>query len=159
MKPSTDLAADAVVLSRRSDLRRPGRAVRADSASTSAADGCWCWRCCLRCPALWLGGQLAVATSARRRGLRVRLRFNLIPHALAPLAALFYAAGIIQDEVEEQTLTYLLLRPLPRWALYLSAAGDSAADRGDDRGVHRGHLRRHRPDGAQPLDLRGCDSG
>jgi ABC-2 type transport system permease protein len=44
--------------------------------------------------------------------------FNLIPHALAPLAALLYAAGIIQDEVEEQTLTYLLLRPLPRWALY-----------------------------------------
>ncbi len=36
-----------------------------------------------------------------------------------PLAALLYATGIIQDEVEEQTLTYLLLRPLPRWALYL----------------------------------------
>lgn len=47
------------------------------------------------------------------------LVLNLIPHALAPLAALVYAAGIIQDEVEEQTLTYLLLRPLPRWALYL----------------------------------------
>jgi ABC-2 type transport system permease protein len=46
--------------------------------------------------------------------------FNLIPHALAPLTALLYAAGIIQDEVEEQTLTYLLLRPLPRWALYLT---------------------------------------
>lgn len=45
--------------------------------------------------------------------------FNLIPHALAPLAALLYATGIIQDDVEEQTLTYLLLRPLPRWALYL----------------------------------------
>ena len=40
--------------------------------------------------------------------------FNLIPHALAPLTALLYAAGIVQDEVEEQTLTYLLLRPLPR---------------------------------------------
>jgi ABC-2 type transport system permease protein len=44
----------------------------------------------------------------------------LIPHALAPLAALLYAAGVIQDEVEDQTLTYLLLRPLPRWALYLA---------------------------------------
>jgi ABC-2 type transport system permease protein len=44
--------------------------------------------------------------------------FNLIPHALAPLAALLYATGIIQDEVEEQTLTYLLVRPLPRWAIY-----------------------------------------
>jgi ABC-2 type transport system permease protein len=45
--------------------------------------------------------------------------FNLIPHALVPLTALLYAGGMIQDEVEEQTLTYLLLRPLPRWALYL----------------------------------------
>jgi ABC-2 type transport system permease protein len=46
--------------------------------------------------------------------------FNLIPHSLAPLTALLYAAGAIQDEVEEQTLTYLLLRPLPRWALYVT---------------------------------------
>jgi ABC-2 type transport system permease protein len=46
--------------------------------------------------------------------------FNLIPHALATLTALLYAAGMIQDEVEEQTLTYLLLRPLPRWALYFT---------------------------------------
>jgi ABC-2 type transport system permease protein len=45
--------------------------------------------------------------------------FNFLPHALAPLAALLYATGIIQDEVEEQTLTYLLLRPLPRWAIYI----------------------------------------
>ena len=44
--------------------------------------------------------------------------FNLIPHALAPLAALLCAGGIIRDEVEEQTLTYLLLRPLPRTAIY-----------------------------------------
>ena len=46
------------------------------------------------------------------------LVLHLIPHVLAPLTALLYAAGIVQDEVEEQTLTYLLLRPLPRWALY-----------------------------------------
>jgi ABC-2 type transport system permease protein len=46
--------------------------------------------------------------------------FNLIPHALATLTALLYAGGMIQDEVEEQTLTYLLLRPLPRWALYVT---------------------------------------
>jgi ABC-2 type transport system permease protein len=46
--------------------------------------------------------------------------FNLIPHALVTLTALLYAAGCIQDEVEEQTLTYLLVRPLPRWLLYLT---------------------------------------
>lgn len=47
------------------------------------------------------------------------LALNLIPHALAPLASLVYAAGAIQEDVEEQTLTYLLLRPLPRWAMCL----------------------------------------
>jgi ABC-2 type transport system permease protein len=46
--------------------------------------------------------------------------FNLIPHVLATLTALLYAAGTVQDEVEEQTLTYLLVRPLPRWALYVT---------------------------------------
>jgi ABC-2 type transport system permease protein len=51
--------------------------------------------------------------------LQFAFALNLIPHALSPLAALLYATGIIHDEVEEQTLTYLLLRPLPRWALYL----------------------------------------
>jgi ABC-2 type transport system permease protein len=46
--------------------------------------------------------------------------FILIPSALVTLTALLYGAGTIQDEVEEQTLTYLLLRPLPRWMLYLT---------------------------------------
>jgi ABC-2 type transport system permease protein len=52
--------------------------------------------------------------------LEFALIFNLIPHALAPLTALLYAAGAIQDEIEEQTLTYLLIRPLRRWALYMT---------------------------------------
>ena len=44
----------------------------------------------------------------------------LIPSMLATLTALLYAAGIVRDEIEEQTLTYLMLRPLPRWALYVT---------------------------------------
>ena len=44
--------------------------------------------------------------------------FMLIPQALLPLLALLYASGMIQDEQEEQTITYLLIRPLPRWGLY-----------------------------------------
>ena len=48
------------------------------------------------------------------------LVLNLMPSALATLTALLYAAGIVRDEIEEQTLTYLLLRPLPRWALYIT---------------------------------------
>jgi ABC-2 type transport system permease protein len=52
--------------------------------------------------------------------LEFALIHNLVPHVLAPLTALLYASAMIHDEVEEQTLTYLLLRPLPRWALYLA---------------------------------------
>jgi ABC-2 type transport system permease protein len=48
------------------------------------------------------------------------LIFTLIPQVLVPLTALLYAAGMIQDEIEEQTLTYLLVRPLQRWAIFLS---------------------------------------
>ena len=44
--------------------------------------------------------------------------FMFIPQALLPLAALLYASGMIQDEQEEQTITYLLIRPIPKWALY-----------------------------------------
>ena len=46
------------------------------------------------------------------------IAFMLIPQALLPIVALAYAAGIIRDEQEEQTLTYLLIRPIPRWAIY-----------------------------------------
>lgn len=63
---------------------------------------------------------LASRHSLPAEEIQFGLVFNLIPHALAPLATLLYAAGIIQDEVEEQTLTYLLLRPLPKWALYIT---------------------------------------
>jgi ABC-2 type transport system permease protein len=46
------------------------------------------------------------------------LIFGLIPQAILPLTALVFASGMIQDEVEEQTLTYLLIRPLPRPMIY-----------------------------------------
>ncbi len=48
------------------------------------------------------------------------LIFNLMFTVLIPMTALLYAPGIIQDEVEEQTLTYLMLRPLPRWSIYVA---------------------------------------
>src|SRR5262249_26020272 len=48
------------------------------------------------------------------------LMLYIFPHVLVPLAALLYASGMIRDEIEEQTLTYLLIRPLPRWAIYFT---------------------------------------
>ena len=94
----------------------------------SAAAGCWCCRFCLRCRAYWPSVvNLASRFPPAAENLQFALIFNLIPHALAPLAALLYATGIIQDEVEEQTLTYLLLRPLAAMGdLSDQAAGDAA---------------------------------
>ena len=37
--------------------------------------------------------------------------------------ALLYASGIIQDEQEEQTITYLLIRPIPKWLIYCDQDG------------------------------------
>ncbi len=51
--------------------------------------------------------------------LEFLLVFMFIPQALLPLLALIYSSGMIQDEQEEQTITYLLIRPISRWALYL----------------------------------------
>ncbi len=45
--------------------------------------------------------------------------FMFIPQALLPLLALLYASGIINDEQEDQTFTYILVRPIPKWAIYL----------------------------------------
>jgi ABC-2 type transport system permease protein len=50
--------------------------------------------------------------------LEFSFAFMFIPQALLPLVALIYGSGIIQDEQEEQTLTYLLIRPISKWALY-----------------------------------------
>lgn len=50
--------------------------------------------------------------------LEFSFSFMLIPQAILPLAALVFASGIIQDELEEQTITYLLIRPIPRWGIY-----------------------------------------
>ncbi len=52
-------------------------------------------------------------------GLEFMLAMMLLPQLLLPLVALLYASGIIEDEQEEQTITYLLVRPLPKWAIYV----------------------------------------
>lgn len=51
--------------------------------------------------------------------LEFMFSFMFVPQAILPLLALLYASGMIQDEQENQTLTYLLIRPISKWALYL----------------------------------------
>jgi ABC-2 type transport system permease protein len=60
----------------------------------------------------------ATSPDAPSIGLEFLFGFMFIPQALVPLVALLYATGMIQDEQEEQTFTYLLIRPIPKWALY-----------------------------------------
>lgn len=50
--------------------------------------------------------------------LEFMLAMMFLPQALLPLVALLYSSGIIQDEQEEQTITYLLVRPIAKWAIY-----------------------------------------
>ncbi len=52
------------------------------------------------------------------RVLEFNLAFMFIPQGLLPLIALVYASGMIQDEQEEQTITYLLIRPIGKGAIY-----------------------------------------
>jgi ABC-2 type transport system permease protein len=59
------------------------------------------------------------APDVPRIGMEFVFAFMLIPQALLPLVALIYGSGIVQDEVEEQTITYLLMRPITKAQLYL----------------------------------------
>jgi len=59
------------------------------------------------------------ANGARPLEIEFVFAFMFIPQGLLPLAALVYAPGMIQDEQEEQTITYLLIRPISKAALYI----------------------------------------
>jgi ABC-2 type transport system permease protein len=48
------------------------------------------------------------------------LMWMLVPQALLPLVALLYASGVVQDEQEEQTITYLLVRPISKPLIYMT---------------------------------------
>jgi ABC-2 type transport system permease protein len=60
-------------------------------------------------------------------GFEFVFMFVFIPTTVVPFTALMFASGLIQDEVEEQTLTYLLIRPLPRAVIYAVKLAGSIA--------------------------------
>src|SRR5579862_3697422 len=70
-------------------------------------------------PAILAGVVRATAPDAPPIVLEFIFVFMFIPQALLPLLALLYASGIIRDEQEEQTFTYILIRPISKWAVYL----------------------------------------
>lgn len=60
------------------------------------------------------------------RLLEFVLAWVLVPQAILPLVALLYSSGLIQDEQEDQTITYLLIRPIPKWLLYTTKLAATA---------------------------------
>jgi ABC-2 type transport system permease protein len=121
MKPLTNLVADPVVLSRRPPLGALAALFVLTLRQHVRGRRLLVLSLLFALPSVLAAVvNLALRFAPPAENLQFALIFNLIPHALAPLAALLYSAGIIQDDVEEQTLIYLLLRPLPRWAIYLT---------------------------------------
>jgi ABC-2 type transport system permease protein len=113
------VAADAVVLSRRPDLRALTTLFVLTLRQYVRGRRLLVLSLLFALPSVLAAVVGLTSGHAPAAAMEFAFVFNLIPHAIAPLAALLYAAGVIQDDVEDQTLTYLLLRPLPRWALYL----------------------------------------
>jgi ABC-2 type transport system permease protein len=53
-------------------------------------------------------------------GAELAMLLTVGPTAIVSFVCLLLSVGLIQDEIEEQTLTYVLLRPVPRWAIYFA---------------------------------------
>ena len=67
-----------------------------------------------------VSGSPNVGTIQWLKNIENDLLLSFAPTVLLSFAGLLNAVGLIQDEIEEQTLTYLLLRPTPRWMIYLA---------------------------------------
>lgn len=69
---------------------------------------------------LVLGGPLLVAVMRWGFGVSTDPLGQLVLVYLVPLMALAYGAGVLREEVEDQTLTYGFTRPVDRAALYVA---------------------------------------
>lgn len=94
------------------------------------------WKTSLRGGRRWLGPLILAVPIfftllARLKGQRINFfEESIAPYTLfgglALLLPLLYSGGAWADEVERKTITYLLLRPVPRAALYLGKVLASA---------------------------------
>lgn len=69
---------------------------------------------------VWLVRPLLEGEGVMISSLYNQMSFLLFLHFLLPLMALFIGTAVISDEVEERTLPYLMVRPVPRWEMVLS---------------------------------------
>ena len=69
---------------------------------------------------LWLLRPVLSKEGIALSGLYPQMGFFLYLHFLLPLMAVFMGAAVIADEVEERTLPYLLIRPIPRYRIVIT---------------------------------------
>lgn len=69
---------------------------------------------------LWLFRPLLVEQGVVLSALFPQMSLLLFLHFLLPLLSVFIGTAVVADEVEERTLPYLLVRPVPRWKVVLS---------------------------------------
>jgi len=116
MKPPT---AESLKLDRRLDVSALGTLFGLTVRQHLRGQRLWLFGALFTLPVL-IAVLLRATGEATRLELETSLLLGLLPYALVPLTALVYASGMIRDEIEDQTLTYLLVRPLPRSAIYLT---------------------------------------
>jgi ABC-2 type transport system permease protein len=91
------------------------------------------WRQMFAYRRLWIGAGIALLPSlfviaftlladaaAERTGFFVTLQREIVIGTLLPLAALIFGIAAFGGEVEDGTLIYLLVKPVPRWRIVVS---------------------------------------
>lgn len=69
---------------------------------------------------LWLIHPLLEDEGIELAALFPQMAFFLFLHFLLPVMAVFIGTAVLADEVDDRTLPYLLVRPVPRWMTVLS---------------------------------------
>lgn len=69
---------------------------------------------------IWMAKLLLEKQGPGLSNLFPQISFFLFLHFLLPLTAVFIGTAIVADEVEERTLPYLLVRPVPRRTIILA---------------------------------------
>ena len=69
---------------------------------------------------VWLVKPLLEGAGVYISSLYNQMFFILFLHFLLPLMCVFIGTAVISDEVEDRTLPYLLVRPVPKWKMVLS---------------------------------------
>ncbi len=69
---------------------------------------------------LWLIKPILLKEGIHISDLFPKITFLFFLHFILPVISIFIGSAVLADEVDERTLPYLLVRPIPRWSITLS---------------------------------------